>query len=86
MSSSNTISFSGVLERLLEGEELSLDYSTWLMESWLTNQIEPVQTGALLSAFRSKGITDLSLIKKAKENFQRINDAYEQILKIRGEK
>ena len=23
---------------------------------------------------------------KAKENFQRINDAYEQILKIRGEK
>ena len=35
---------------------------------------------------RSKGITDLSLIKKAKENFQRINDAYEQILKIRGEK
>ncbi len=35
---------------------------------------------------RAKGITDLSLIKKAKENFQRINDAYEQILKIRGEK
>ena len=35
---------------------------------------------------RSKGITDKSLITKAKENFQRINDAYEQILKIRGEK
>jgi DnaJ like chaperone protein len=35
---------------------------------------------------RAKGITDISLIKKAKENFQRINDAYEQILKIRGEK
>ena len=35
---------------------------------------------------RAKGITDKSLIRKAKENFQRINDAYEQILKIRGEK
>ena len=35
---------------------------------------------------RAKGITDKSLIQKAKENFQRINDAYEQILKIRGEK
>ena len=35
---------------------------------------------------RAKGITDKGLIKKAKENFQRINDAYEQILKIRGEK
>ena len=35
---------------------------------------------------RAKGITDKSLITKAKENFQRINDAYEQILKIRGEK
>ena len=35
---------------------------------------------------RAKGITDTGLIKKAKENFQRINDAYEQILKIRGEK
>ncbi len=35
---------------------------------------------------RAKGITDKGLIKKAKENFQRINEAYEQILKIRGEK
>jgi DnaJ like chaperone protein len=35
---------------------------------------------------RAKGITDKSLITKAKENFQRINDAYEQVLKIRGEK
>ena len=35
---------------------------------------------------RAKGITDKSLITKAKENFQRINDAYEQVLRIRGEK
>ena len=34
---------------------------------------------------RSSGISDPSLIKKAKENFQRINDAHQQILKIRGE-
>ena len=36
-------------------------------------------------SLRSSGITDPSLIKKAKENFQNINDAYQQILKMRGE-
>ncbi|MGY9024949.1 MAG: TerB family tellurite resistance protein [Candidatus Pelagibacterales bacterium] len=33
---------------------------------------------------RAKGITDISIIRKAKEKFQLINDAYEQILKIKG--
>ena len=33
---------------------------------------------------RAKGITDESIIRKAKEKFQLINDAYEQILKIKG--
>ncbi len=66
MSSSIPITFSGILERLLEGEELTSDYSTWLMESWLNNQIEPVQTGALLAAFRSKGITGSELSGMAK--------------------
>jgi len=33
---------------------------------------------------RAKGITDDSIIRKAKEKFQLINDAYEQILKIKG--
>ena len=36
-------------------------------------------------SLRSSGISDPSLIKKAKENFQNINDAYQQILKMRGE-
>ena len=36
-------------------------------------------------SLRSSGITDQSLIKKARENFIRINDSYEQILKMRGE-
>ncbi len=35
---------------------------------------------------RAKGITDTSIIRKAKEKFQLINDAYEQILKIKGVK
>ena len=35
---------------------------------------------------RAKGITDDSIIRKAKEKFQLINDAYEQILKIKGTK
>ena len=33
---------------------------------------------------RAKGIDDQTIIRKAKEKFQLINDAYEQILKIRG--
>ncbi len=70
MSSSKPITFSAVLERLLEGEELNLEYSSWLMESWLSNQIEPVQTGALLAAFRSKGISgsELSAMAKVLQN------------------
>ncbi len=70
MSSSNPSPFSGILEKLLEGEELNEDSSTWLMESWLNNQFEPVQTGALLAAFRSKGISgsELSCMAKVLQN------------------
>ncbi len=57
MTSSNPITFSLILELLLNGDELSEEQSNYLMNSWLDNKIEPVQTGAFLAAFRAKGIS-----------------------------
>ena len=46
MSSSNPITFSIILESLLSANDLTDDQSKFLMNSWLDNKIEPVQTGA----------------------------------------
>ena len=66
MTSSNPINFSAILESLLSGNELTDEQSNSLMISWLKNKIEPVQTGALLTAFRAKGISgdELSVMAK----------------------
>tara|TARA_B100000965_G_scaffold403742_1_gene432661 strand:- start:1161 stop:2198 length:1038 start_codon:yes stop_codon:yes gene_type:complete len=62
----NPITFSLVLESLLSSNDLTEEKSTFLMNSWLENKIEPVQTGALLAAFRAKGISggELSVMAK----------------------
>ena len=57
MTSSNPITFSAILESLLLGNDLANEESKYLMNSWLSNQIEPVQTGAFLAAFRAKGVS-----------------------------
>ena len=66
MTSSNPINFSVILESLLSSNDLTDEQSNYLMNSWLENKIEPVQTGALLAAFRSKGISgdELSVMAK----------------------
>ena len=66
MTSSKPIIFSEILETLLSGNDLAEEQSKSLMSSWLDNKIEPVQTGALLSAFRAKGISGLELTEMAK--------------------
>ena len=66
MTSSNPITYSEILESLLSGNDLVEDQSTYLMNSWLENKIEPVQTGAFLAAFRSKGISGEELSVMAK--------------------
>ena len=66
MSSSNPISFSVILESLLSANDLTNEQSNYLMNSWLDNKIEPVQTGALLAAFRAKGISGEELSVMAK--------------------
>ena len=66
MNSTSTITFSVILESLLSGNDLAEEQSLYLMNSWLENKIEPVQTGALLAAFRSKGISGYELSVMAK--------------------
>jgi len=66
MTSLNTITFPEILESLLSGNDLTEEQSNYLMNSWLENKIEPVQTGAFLSAFRSKGVSGDELSAMAK--------------------
>lgn len=46
-----------LLEQLLQGDSLSTDQATALMHGWLAQQIDPVLTGGLLAALRTKGVT-----------------------------
>ena len=66
MTSTKPLTYSLILESLIASNDLSDDESKFLMNSWLENKIEPVQTGALLAAFRSKGISghELSIMAK----------------------
>tara|TARA_Y100001978_G_scaffold36980_1_gene32948 strand:+ start:801 stop:1832 length:1032 start_codon:yes stop_codon:yes gene_type:complete len=56
-----------ILELLLKGEDLNEDNSRNLMNSWLNDQITPVQTGALLAALRIKKSTGIELASMASE-------------------
>ena len=70
MTSSNPITYSVILESLLAANDLTDEQSTYLMNSWLENKVEPVQTGALLAAFRAKGVSgnELSVMAKILQN------------------
>ena len=62
----NPISFSVILESLLSGNDLNDEQSSFLMNSWLENKVEPVQTGAFLAALRAKGVSGDELSAMAK--------------------
>ncbi len=62
----NPISFSVILESLLSSNDLTEEQSNFLMNSWLENKIQPVQTGAFLAAFRAKGVSGNELSTMAK--------------------
>ncbi len=66
MTSVNPITYSVILESLLSANDLTEEQSNYLMNSWIENNIEPVQTGALLAAFRSKGVSGAELSAMAK--------------------
>ena len=57
--------WSALLDQLLSGDSLSSAQSASLMEGWLSEQIEPVLTGALLAALRAKGLNGEELAAMA---------------------
>ena len=66
MTQLNPITFPLILESLLSYIDLTEEQSIYLMNSWLENKIEPVQTGAFLAAFRAKGVSGEELSAMAK--------------------
>ena len=66
MTALNPITFPVILESLLSSNDLTEEQSIYLMNSWLENKIEPVQTGAVLAAFRAKGVSGEELAAMAK--------------------
>ena len=56
-----------ILDNLLYGHDLNELSARRLMNLWLTNEIQPVQTGALLAGLRAKGATGIELASMAKE-------------------
>ena len=57
---------SSILDSLLDGNDLNEITAQKLMNLWLNNEIQPVQTGALLAGFRAKGATGNELSSMAK--------------------
>ena len=56
-----------ILDKLVDGNDLNELSARKLMNLWLTNEIQPVQTGALLAGLRAKGATGIELASMAKE-------------------
>jgi len=54
-----------LLDLLLQGADLDAEQATALMHGWLEGTIEPVLTGALLSALRAKGVNGAELAAMA---------------------
>ncbi len=64
---SSKLSNPEILNILLEGGNLDDSTSRLLMQRWLNDEISDVQTGAFLSALRSKGSTGVELSSMAEE-------------------
>jgi anthranilate phosphoribosyltransferase len=54
-----------MLEQLLQGQDLSAEEASGLMQGWLDGTIEPVVTGALLAGLRAKGVNGEELAAMA---------------------
>jgi len=55
-----------ILEMILQGEDLSGLQAGELMNAWLQEELDPVQTGAFLASFRVKGATGEELASMAR--------------------
>nr|WP_310481897.1 anthranilate phosphoribosyltransferase [Chamaesiphon sp. VAR_48_metabat_403] len=69
MSTSPTtpITWSLLLQQLLDKQSLSQQQATMLMQGWLQNEISPALSGAILVALETKGITASELAGMARE-------------------
>lgn len=56
-SPTTSITWSLLLQQLLDRESLSQQQATMLMQGWLQNEISPALSGAILVALETKGIT-----------------------------
>jgi anthranilate phosphoribosyltransferase len=62
---SESPSWSLLLESVVQGHDLSSGEATELMQAWLDEQLSPVQTGGFLAALRSKGMVSEELAAMA---------------------
>lgn len=56
-STSDSSSWSSLLQQLLAKQSLSVDQATDLMQGWLSESIPTVLSGAILAAFEAKGVS-----------------------------
>ncbi len=61
----SNINYSELLQQLLEGQSLSIPTAADLMQGWLTEEIPPVLSGAILAAIQAKGVTPAELVGMA---------------------
>lgn len=61
-SKSDFSDWSGLLQKLLAKQSLSVDQATNLMEGWLNESIPTVLSGAILAAFQAKGVSAQELM------------------------
>lgn len=59
------ISWSSLLQQLLDGQSLSVPQAADLMQGWLTEEIPPVVSGAILAAIQAKGVSTEELVGMA---------------------
>lgn len=52
-----TTNWSSLLQQLLERQSLSLDQASALMQGWLSEEIPPALSGAILAAIQAKGVS-----------------------------
>ena len=76
------ISWSELLQKLLNKESLSQNQASFLMEGWLQEAIPPVLSGAILAAIQAKGVSADELAGMAKilksQSLQKETPQYDQ--------
>ena len=66
MDNSKPIDFSSLLQQLLDGQSLSQEQASKLMQGWLQEDIPVVLSGAILAAIQAKGVSPTELAGMAR--------------------